>query len=62
MLSWCCGMVESFVICGCYKYTLLASTKFNLTVSFKLFCYSVGTGLSNQPTVAIIHITDEDAD
>jgi hypothetical protein len=25
-------MVESFVICGCYKYTLLASTKFNLTV------------------------------
>ena len=32
MLSWCFGMVESFVICGCYKYTLLASTKFNLTV------------------------------
>jgi hypothetical protein len=25
MLSWCCGMVESLVICGCYKYTLLAS-------------------------------------
>ena len=23
---------EYFVICGCYKYTLLASTKFNLTV------------------------------
>jgi hypothetical protein len=32
MLSWCFGMVESFVICGCYKYTLLASTEFNLTV------------------------------
>jgi hypothetical protein len=32
MLSWCCGMVESFVICGFYKYTLLASTEFNLTV------------------------------
>ena len=23
---------ECFVICGCYKYSLLASTKFNLTV------------------------------
>ena len=23
---------ECFVICGCYKYTLLASTEFNLTV------------------------------
>ena len=37
MLSWCCGMVESFVICGCYKYTLLASTKFNLIVPCSVF-------------------------
>ena len=27
---------EWFVICGFYKYTLLASTEFNLTVPFKL--------------------------
>ena len=32
MLSWCFVMVESFVICGFYKYTLLASTEFNLAV------------------------------
>jgi hypothetical protein len=28
---------ECFVICGFYKYTLLASTEFNLTVPNKLF-------------------------
>jgi hypothetical protein len=28
--------LECFVICGFYKYTLLASTEFNLTVSEKL--------------------------
>ena len=27
---------ECFVICGCYKYTLLASTEFNLTVPVPL--------------------------
>jgi hypothetical protein len=27
---------ECFVICGFYKYTLLASTEFNLTVPFVL--------------------------
>jgi len=26
---------ECFVICRCYKYSLLASTKFNLTVPFR---------------------------
>jgi hypothetical protein len=29
---------ECFVICGFYKYTLLASTEFNLTVP----CWAVG--------------------
>jgi hypothetical protein len=28
---------ECFVICGFYKYTLLASTEFNLTVPFYRF-------------------------
>jgi hypothetical protein len=28
---------ECFVICEFYKYTLLASTEFNLTVPFEIF-------------------------
>ena len=30
---------ECFVICGCYKYTLLASTEFNLTVPRRQYRY-----------------------
>jgi len=29
--------LECFVICGFYKYTLLASTEFNLTVPSRLY-------------------------
>lgn len=33
---------ECFVICGFYKYTLLASTEFNLTVPFGPISADVG--------------------
>ena len=61
MLSWCCGMVESLVICGCYKYTLLASTKFNLTVPLvenASVSVSYDGGVLNNTSLALHRVFD----
>jgi hypothetical protein len=44
---------ECFVICGFYKYTLLASTEFNLTVPLTPLGESSGTGAVRRMRIGI---------